>query len=251
VRYSVIVPYFRTPEITRICLYSIFKFSRGEPEVIVVDNAPGGAESQMLSEFPKARLINNKTELRGSAANFEAIELGLARASQDLVALIHSDTIFLKQGWDLQCFGHLVKHKLAALGTFEREANPFRPMRKRISDLWADRRHKRRPPARDAGKLMMHFLLTRRSLLARLDFGFTRDPGVQLTPAHFAPTGRPVEVLSLRKVSRLFWHTSNITSLLTGQMDDPKLAAIYREKRARFIGDPKIRALFGEVLPKE
>ena len=49
--YSLIVPYFKTPEVTRLCLYSIFKFSRGNPEVIVVDNAPDSPESAMLKEF--------------------------------------------------------------------------------------------------------------------------------------------------------------------------------------------------------
>ena len=55
-RYSVVVPYFRTPEITRICLYSIYKFARGEPEVIVVDNGPGEKDSSMLKEFSKPEL---------------------------------------------------------------------------------------------------------------------------------------------------------------------------------------------------
>ena len=74
---------------------------------------------------------------------------------------------------------------------------------------------------------MMHFLLTRRSTLASLGFRFGR--GDQLTPAHFAPSGRPVEVLSLRDVSRTLWHTSNVTSLMTGQMTDPKLVEAFRK----------------------
>jgi len=245
--YSLVIPYFRTPEITRICLYSIFKFSRGNPEVIVVDNAPGSAESAMLSEFEKVVILENATELRGSAANFEALDLGLARASHDLVGLIHSDTIFLKDGWDLECFGRLEEGKLAALGTFEREANPFRPLRQRVRDRVRHWFH-RKIPGKD-GKLMVHFLLTRRSTLAAIGFEFRRDG--HIAPSHFAATGRPVEILSLVEVSRLFWHTSNITSLLTGQMDDPKLAEIYREKRRRLISDPRIRRAFGPVLPEE
>jgi hypothetical protein len=249
VRYSLIVPYFRTPEITRLCLYSIYRLAQGEPEVIVVDNAPGGPESAMLAEFPKIKLVKNATELRGSAANFQALDLGLAQATNDLVGLLHSDTLFLREGWDVKCFSHLEKHRLAALGTFEREANPFRPARQRLRDAWRHLRHAERPGPAERNKLMMHFLLTRRSTLAALGFVFAR--GDQLTPAHFAPTGQPVEVLSLVRVSRLIWHTSNVTSLLTGQMDDPKLAAIYREKRARLFAEPRIRALFGPVLPKE
>ncbi|MCD6052203.1 MAG: hypothetical protein K0Q55_3621 [Verrucomicrobia bacterium] len=50
--YSLIVPYFKTPEVTRLCLYSIFKFSGGNPEVIVVDNAPDSAESATRMFWP-------------------------------------------------------------------------------------------------------------------------------------------------------------------------------------------------------
>jgi len=249
VRYSVIVPYFRTPEITRLCLYSIFKFSRGEPEVIVVDNAPGSPESGMLAEFPRIRKIENATALRGSAANFEALDIGLARASHDLVALIHSDTIFLMEAWDLVWFSYLERNRLAALSTFEREANPFRPLRQRIRDRWNHWRHVRRPRGDAPGKLMVHFLLTRKSTLARAGFVFQRDG--HIGPAHFAATGQPVEVLSLVEVSRVIWHTSNITSLVTGQMQDEKLAGIYRAKRSRLLADPWIREAFGPVLPRE
>jgi hypothetical protein len=247
-RYSLVVPYFKTPEITRLCLYSIYRFGKATPEVIVVDNAPGEPESAMLAEFPRVKVIQNRTALRGSAANFEALDIGVAAAGNDLVGLLHSDTIFLKDGWDLELFGRLQSEDLAALGTFEREANPFRPLRKKAGDWLAHLAHARRPPADSAGKLMMHFLLTRRSTLASLGFVFGR--GDQLTPAHFAPSGRPVEVLSLRDVSRTLWHTSNVTSLMTGQMTDPRLVEGFREKRRRLLSDPRIRDAFGPVLPK-
>jgi hypothetical protein len=248
-QYSLIVPYYKTPEITRLCLYSIYRFGKETPEVIVVDNAPGEPESAMLAEFPRVKVVDNKTALRGSAANFEALDVGVAAASNDLVGLLHSDTIFLREGWDTGLFSRLEAENLAALGTFEREANPFRPLRKQVRDFFAHLGHSRRPGAGSAGKLMMHFLLTRKSTLAALGFVFGR--GDQLTPAHFAPSGKPVEVLSLRDMSRVLWHTSNVTSLLTGQMTDPKLVATYREKRERLLSDPRIRDAFGPVLPRQ
>jgi len=249
VRYSVIIPYFRTPEITRLCLYSVFKFAQGDPEVIVVDNAPGSVESAMLREFEKAIVLDNATTKRGSDANFDALERGLARATHDLVALIHSDSIFLRHGWDVEWFSYLQKHDLAGLSTFDRESNPFRPLRKRIADRLRHLRHVRRvrPDARE--KLMVYFLLTRRSVLARAEFSFIRDRDI--TVAHLARAGRPIEVLSALETSRFLWHTSNVTSLLTGQMNDPKLAAIYREKRTRLLAEPSIREAFGPVLPRE
>jgi hypothetical protein len=60
-----------------------------------------------------------------------------------------------------------------------------------------------------------------------------------------------VEVLSLREMSGFLWHTSNITSLLTGQMDDQRLRKSYETKRKRFLEDPFVREHFAAVLPVE
>ena len=247
-KYSLIVPYYRTPEITRLALFSMFHFAAGEPEVIVVDNAPGREESRMLDEFPKLRRLDNATPLTGSAANFAALDLGLAAASHDLVGLVHSDTIFLRAGWDREWFGHIERTNLAALGTFEREANPFRPWRKRVRDAWNHWQHQRRPAADSAGKPMLHFLLTHRSVIAGLGFNFLRDG--HLTPGQLAEVRGGLEVLSLAEMSRFMWHTSNITSLQTGQMNDPVLARNYAEKTRRFLTDPFVRAQFGGVLDR-
>lgn len=247
-KYSLIVPYYRTPEITRLALHSMFHFALGEPEVIVVDNAPGREESRMLDEFPKIRRLNNATALTGSGANFEALDLGITAASHDLVGLVHSDTIFLRAGWDVEWFGHLERADLAALGTFEREANPFRPWRKRMRDTWNHWQHQRRPAADSPGKPMLHFLLTRKSVLAGLGFNFLRDG--HLMPAQLAGARGGLEVLSLAEMSRFMWHTSNITSLQTGQMSDPVLARNYAEKTRRFLTDPSVRVQFAGVLER-
>jgi hypothetical protein len=247
-KYSLIVPYYRTPEITRLALHSMFHFAMGEPEVIVVDNAPGGEESRMLDEFPKIRRLDNATALRGSDANFEALDIGLAAASHDLVGLVHSDSIFMRVGWDRVWFDYLDSQNLAALGTFEREANPFRPWRKRVEDRFKHMVHRRRVEPGLPGKLAMHFLLTRRTDLAAAGFSFRRDR--DLLSRQFDGIRNGVEVLSLREISGLMWHTSNITSLLTGQMNEPRLIRSYKLKRRRFLEDPFVQKHFAGVLPR-
>lgn len=246
-RYSLIIPYYRTPEITRLALHSVFHFSVGEPEVIVVDNAPGSAESRMLDEFPRIRRLDNPTAKTGSDANFEALDIGIRAASHDLLGLLHSDTIFMWPGWDEEWFGYLEAKNLAALGTFEREANPFRPWRKRMEDHLRHLVHRRAVAPDLPGKLAMHFVLTRRATLAETGFNFIRDR--DLLTRHFTGRRAGVEVLSLREMSRFLWHTSNITSLLTGQMDDPRLRKSYETKRQRFLEDPFVRKHFSAVLP--
>ncbi len=245
--YTLIVPYYRTPEITRLALHSIFHFSVGEPEVLVVENAPGSPESQMLGEFPRIRRLDNATAKTGSDANFEALDIGIRAASHDLLGLLHSDTIFMRAGWDKRWFNHLERANLAALGTFEREANPFRPWRKRIEDHVRHLVHRRKVPPDLPGKLAMHFVLTRRSALEQAGFNFLRDR--DLLSRHFAGIRSGIEVLSLREMSRFLWHTSNITSLLTGQMTDARLRQSYESKRKRFLEDPFVRKHFASVLP--
>ena len=230
-----------------MALHSIYHFSVGEPEVIVVDNAPGRPESKMLNEFPRTRRLDNTTAKTGSDANFEALDIGIRAASHDLLALLHSDTIFMQSGWDKKWFGHLERANLAALGTFEREANPFRPWRKRVKDRVRHLFHRRSVAPDLPGKLALHFVLTRRSTLAETCFNFIRDR--DLLTKHFAGLRNGVEVLSLREMSRFLWHTSNITSLLTGQMDDPRLRQSYETKRRRFLTDPFVQKHFASVLP--
>lgn len=246
-RYSLVVPYFRTPEITRMCLHSIYHFAHGEPEVIVIDNDPSDPGAAMLDEYPQIRRIDNPTATRGSLANFEALDIGLDQASHDLVGILHSDTIFLQPGWDLRWFGHLQQQQLGAISTLEREANPFRPWRKRIEDWFHHVAHRRQLPAGKDGKLMLYFLLTRRSLLADMGYRFS-DQG-NITVDHYRRAGQRVELLSLVEGSRFMWHTSNVTSLLTGQMDDPVLMAKFADKRRRLLASPLIREHFADVLP--
>ncbi len=232
-----------------MALHSIFHFSLEEPEVIVVDNAPGSAESAMLDEYPRIRRVDNPTSKTGSDANFEALDIGIQAASNDLLGLLHSDTIFMRPGWDREWFGHVEARNLAALGTFEREANPFRPVRKRVEDVFKHLFHRRKATADRPGKLVLHFVLTRRSALAEVDFNFMRNR--DLYSRHLTEVRNGVEVLSLREMSRFLWHTSNITSLLTGQMNDARLVKSYQTKRRRFLNDPFVRKHFAPVLPSD
>ena len=239
--YSLIVPYYKTPEITRLALKSIEFFSTLPHEVIVVDNAPGLPESAMLSEFKNIQVIDNPTSLTGSAANFEALDIGITHASHDLLGLLHSDTIFLKRGWDEIIFQRYCRRNLAVLGTFEREASPQRPWKRKIRDWWVHAHHQAVPEKGAKGKLMLFSLFTRRSFLQRAGFTFCGQG--HLTPDHVLDLQAGIEVMSCHEISRLMWHTSNVTSVLTGQMEDSRMRKSFELKRARLLGHPSIRQL--------
>lgn len=239
--YTLIIPYYKTPEITRLALKAIRQFSKGQYEVLVIDNAPDDAESAMLAEFPEVRRIENRSGLKGSEANFEAVDIGVREAKHDLLGILHSDTIFLQDGWDLETFGRMEHENLSALGTFEREASPHRPLHRKVRDMAKHILHGRRPRAGSNGKLMMFFLLTRKSILENLQFSFLKSG--HILPSQLESMRNGLEVLSCRDISQLMWHTNNVTSILTGQMDDPQLKKNFEKKRELLLKHPSIRQL--------
>lgn len=239
--YTLIIPYYKTPEITRLTLRSIRRFCRGKHEIIVIDNSSDSPESDMLKEFPEIRRIENRSGLTGSPANFEAIDIGAREAKNDLLGILHSDTIFLREGWDEEQFGYMEHHDLAALGTFEREASPHRPFHRKVRDIVCDICHNNRPQRNCHRKLMLFFLLTRASVLRDINFSFLKSG--HLLPVHLESVRNGLETLSCLEISRFMWHTSNVTSLLTGQMKDPKMAESFRKKRELLLKDKVIREL--------
>jgi hypothetical protein len=150
-----------------------------EPYLTTISSAIGSAK-------------RGRHQQRGSAANFEALDIGLQHASHDLVGLLHSDSIFLQDGWECR--------DLAALSTFEREANPFRPLRKKIRDRWRHLLHDPHPTSADTGKLMFFWLLTRKSVLQALHFVCLRDG--HITPDRLVGQRNGLEVLSCVQISR-------------------------------------------------
>ncbi len=245
--YSLIVPHYRTPAITRITLHALHRFCTETPEILLVhhDPEPSPADLALFAEFPTMRIIPFTPVTEGAGRHFEAIDVGLAAASHDLVGILHSDSILLQNGWDQTLFGYMEKNRLDALSTLAREANPFRPWHKKIGDLWKDLRHRRHPTQKDAkGKLMLHFLLTRKSVLTRIGYCFARQGHINV--GHYTQAGCTVELLSLMEISHYMWHISNTTSFFCGMMDDPKLWRKFQDKWRVFFQDPRIASLFAD-----
>jgi len=81
---SVVVVSFNTREPLRRCLQSI----EPEHEVIVVDNASSDGSAEMVErDFPRARLVRNRTNRGFGAANNQGLEL----CARPLALLLNSD----------------------------------------------------------------------------------------------------------------------------------------------------------------
>jgi glycosyltransferase involved in cell wall biosynthesis len=118
---SIIVPHYQTPELVKLCLRSIRKFTTGIPyEVIVVDNASRGEASlKYLRSVDWIRLIERTGEIStGSNAHREAVEIGFDAARAPFVLTIHTDTIPVRNDWlQFHLDPLLADERIAAVGT--------------------------------------------------------------------------------------------------------------------------------------
>lgn len=118
---SIIVPHFQTPELAKLCLRSIRRFTTGiDYEVIVIDNASKDAASlDYLRSVDWIRLIERKTVSPiGSTAHCEAVCVGFEQAKAPFVLTIHTDTIPIRSDWlQFHLNPMLANEKLAAIGT--------------------------------------------------------------------------------------------------------------------------------------
>ncbi|MBL4621264.1 MAG: glycosyltransferase family 2 protein [Immundisolibacteraceae bacterium] len=91
---SIIIVSWNTQELTLKCLQSIYtSFNKTEAiiiEIIVVDNnSHDGTENAIKKEFSKVHLIESKINLGFGRAN----NLGIAKASNELLFFLNSDTV--------------------------------------------------------------------------------------------------------------------------------------------------------------
>ena len=93
---------YKTPQVTRICLRAIRKFTNYPVEVVVVDNDSQDESVEYLRSLDWIRLIERKPnpgDPRGSFDEGTAYDWGLADCDTEFFVVMHSDTIALRPGW--------------------------------------------------------------------------------------------------------------------------------------------------------
>jgi glycosyltransferase involved in cell wall biosynthesis len=100
---------YKTPQVTRICLRAIRRFTDYPVEVVVVDNDSADESVEYLRSLDWIRLIerkHNPGDPRGSFDEGAAYDLGLADCETEFFVVMHSDTIALRPGWLTELIGH-------------------------------------------------------------------------------------------------------------------------------------------------
>lgn len=231
---SIIIPQYKTLEVTRLCLRALKKFSKLNLEIIVVDNNSQDESLSYLKQNKSIRLIENRNASVGGQGHKQALDIGIKAATGEWVLLFHSDTIVLKHGWDVTLLSLLDRYPNAVgASSTIREINRFLVWYKkpfRYIKEWRSYYKFKLEPTPD--KIMSYCFLLKRDFLISTNFNFESAEGDVADMLYKTKIKGKREFLLMgrRFLDKILWHTSNVSSIFTGQINDPKSIKKFRKK---------------------
>jgi glycosyltransferase involved in cell wall biosynthesis len=248
---SIIIPQYRTERWIRLCLRSLRKYTQTPVQVIVVDNGSGDESTAYLRGVEWIELIENGSGATGSRAQWEAFDLGMARATGDWLGFFHSDTIVLRPGWDAYLLGRLEAANAVGLSASDRDVNAFEAR----GDRWKRNLHdalfavkQRLRGGRTSGKILSYCLFLQARFWRDAGVSFAREEGDAATTLYRRVIeGRhPFLFLGRGELEPFLWHTSNVTSIVTGQMTEASLLAKFQAKSRSLWERVEIQSVFAD-----
>ena len=255
---SIIVPHFQTPELAKLCLRSIRKYTTNiDYEVIVVDNASKDiASTQYLRRVDWIRLIERTGEIAtGSIAHREAVTIGFTAARAPFVLTVHTDTIPVRSDWlQFHLNPMLNDPNLAAIGTDKLVLRSrFQEWLRSAEDMvmwW-----KRFRPVRIHNKnpyIRSHCALYRRSVMERHTITYNDHPLLtagQGLHQDLSRLGYECRLLDPRDVAKRVVHLNHATELLLPELQtQSRFLHLWRgqSRIRRFFQQPEIQAIFND-----
>lgn len=146
---SIIIPNYKTPLLTRLCLRSLRKFTDlKRTKVIVVDNDSADASLEYLKTLKWITLIERKTTGEpGPQMHARALDEALKLVDTPFFTVMHTDTIVKDPNWLDFLLGHFAEApQLAGVGSWKLEhVSRAKIIGQRIEDffreLFTRRRH--------------------------------------------------------------------------------------------------------------
>jgi GT2 family glycosyltransferase len=123
---TILIPNYKTPDITKICLRLIRKYTDfSRVEVIVIDNNSNDESLAYLKTLPWIKLIERKGIIGESAplSHSRALDAALDLVTTPFVLSIHTDTFVKKSDWlDVLLTPFIKDSNLAGVGSWKLES---------------------------------------------------------------------------------------------------------------------------------
>jgi glycosyltransferase involved in cell wall biosynthesis len=249
---SIIIPHYRTEQHIRLCLRSLRKYSKSDIEVLVIDNNSNDGSIEYLRSLSWIRLIENPTQSLGSRAHAEALDLGVKHAAGEWLAFFHSDTIVLKSGWDLALIQKIKDAHAVGLSTLERDINKFEPFSEKIKHIiYNFRKNLKKMVLRKDNfeKIMSFCFILNKNIFDNTGFSFLSPCKDIVSDLYYEKIkGKyPFLLVSYKELEPLLWHTSNITSILTGQIKEKSLIQKFHIKNSWLMQNADIQEILSDA----
>lgn len=224
---SILIPSFRTPVLTRLCLRLISKHTpREEIRVFVIDNDSRDASLDYLRSLRWIELIERSPPAgeRPAEAHSHALDLAFQRVATPYVLALHTDTLVRRAGW-LSYLRNALERRpdIAGVGSWKLEAKPFFRGLAGRAGAWIRRRlvptTARREGRSETGRarfLRTHCALYRTDLIRRYGLSFSQNgegPGKALH-REMCERGHEMVFLPPKDLMRYVLHLNHATMVL-------------------------------------
>jgi len=221
---SILIPHYQTPNLARLCLRSIRRYTKHVPyEVLVIDNGSRDADSiDYLRSVAWIRLIERgDAASAGAAGHKEAIELGIQATVAPLILTFHTDTIPIRDDW---LAWHVLQieqdPQIAAVGTYKLERKSW--WRRMLKSAGQRMPRQSKKGGDDDPYIRSHCALYRRSVLEQLNLNYN-NPDDQTAGRHVHRTleanGYVARRLSVDETLSRVVHLNHATMVLVSEFE--------------------------------
>lgn len=241
---SILLPHYRTLELTKFCLRSLRKYTDpARIQVIVIDNGSQDVSTEYLRSLAWITLIEREP-IPGegvATAHARALDLGLAQATAPYVLSMHTDTIVTSPRWLDYLVDSIERDPgIAGVGSWKLEFRPwYRRLVKKLTPLWDALRQpfrNRAPRKNDNDYLYLrsHCALYRTDLLRQFSLSFDEnDVAGKVLHKKLEEQGFRMVFLDIHGLGSHVHHINHATMVLNPEIAGRKTGTEAERKRVR------------------
>jgi glycosyltransferase involved in cell wall biosynthesis len=253
---SILIPNYKTPELTKLCMRLLRKYTDPSlAKIIVIDNDSQDESLSYLKQLAWIHLIERPRILNEPPvmSHARALDLGLTQVDTPYVLSIHTDTLVKHPQWLNFLISRIEKNPLiAGVGSWKLEAKPWykrilkqceRSLQKNYRSLIG----KQKPLGEDYHYLRSHCALYRMDLINKYELTFADSEQVagKLMHKKLIELGHEMVFLPSETLGQYLDHINHATTLLNPEFKDTirrnRNKELQRmEQRLRSIGSREI-----------
>lgn len=246
---TAIIPNYKTPELTRICLRLLKKNSDlTRLKVLVIDNGSADESLEYLKSLDWITLVERKVgaDENGPLMHCRALDKAMEYVDTPFVMVMHTDTFMISDNWQqflISCFDN---ENVAGVGSWKLETPPgfFKRLGQKIEDLIRFARTGKEKPR--PLFLRSHCAVYRTDLLKKHTKGFD-DFGTagEAVHKHLTDAGFEMKFLESAVLGKYIRHINHATMILNPEAgsNSRTAKAAARKRLARELGVPGYQSI--------